>query len=145
MFYSSRMTSKALYSAHYHRQYCTLQAFEQFGALYLQNLDDKHSIPAGIRTQYLWAPSHKWTEWAVGEGEPGLNLGRRDDWCDSQTLYQCATPTPPPPLGWPSTYTPLLSIILDRDREPGSGQVAQFAALICGACPHGGTSAVLSN
>ena len=34
--------AKDLYIAHYHRQHCTLQAFEQFGALYMYNLDDKH-------------------------------------------------------------------------------------------------------
>ena len=31
--YSYRMTSRVLYSAHYHIQHSTLQAFEQFGAL----------------------------------------------------------------------------------------------------------------
>ena len=30
------------YSAQYHRQHCTLQAFEQFGALYAHNHDDKY-------------------------------------------------------------------------------------------------------
>ena len=34
-----RMTSMVLYSAHYHRQHCTLHAFEQFGALYMRNHD----------------------------------------------------------------------------------------------------------
>ena len=33
---------KVLYSAQYHRQHYTLQAFEQFGAFYMHNLDDKH-------------------------------------------------------------------------------------------------------
>ena len=36
--------SRVLYSAQYHRQHCTLQIFEQFGAQYMQNLDDKHLI-----------------------------------------------------------------------------------------------------
>ena len=40
--YSYRMTSRILYSAQYHRQHCTLQAFEQFGALYMNNPNDKH-------------------------------------------------------------------------------------------------------
>ena len=31
-----------LYSSKYHRQHCTLHAFEQFGELYMHNLDDKH-------------------------------------------------------------------------------------------------------
>ena len=37
-----RMTSRVLYSAQYHRQHCTLHAFEQFGALYMHNHDDKY-------------------------------------------------------------------------------------------------------
>ena len=36
------MTSRVLYSAQYHRQHCTLHAFEQFGALYMLNHDDKY-------------------------------------------------------------------------------------------------------
>ena len=30
-----RMTSRVLHRAQYHRQHCTLHAFEQFGALYI--------------------------------------------------------------------------------------------------------------
>ena len=37
-----RMTSRVLYSAQYHTQHCKLQAFEQFGALYMHNHDDKY-------------------------------------------------------------------------------------------------------
>ena len=37
--YSYRMTSRVLYSAQYHRQHCTLNAFEQFRTLYMHNLD----------------------------------------------------------------------------------------------------------
>ena len=33
------MTSRVLYSAQYHRQHCTLQAFKQFGTLYMHNHD----------------------------------------------------------------------------------------------------------
>ena len=29
-------------SAQYHKQHCTLHAFEQFGALYMHNHDDKY-------------------------------------------------------------------------------------------------------
>ena len=36
------MTSRALYITQYHRQLYTLQAFEQFGALYMHKLDDEH-------------------------------------------------------------------------------------------------------
>ena len=38
----SRMTSRVLYSAQYHRQHCTLHAFEQSEALYMHNHDDKY-------------------------------------------------------------------------------------------------------
>ena len=37
-----QMTSRVLYSAQYNRQHCTPQAFEQFGALYMHNHDDKY-------------------------------------------------------------------------------------------------------
>ena len=36
------MTSRVLYSAQYHKQHCTRQAFEQFGALYMHNCNDKY-------------------------------------------------------------------------------------------------------
>ena len=36
---SYQMTSRVLYSAQYHRQHCTLQAFEQLGALQKHNPD----------------------------------------------------------------------------------------------------------
>ena len=42
------MTSSVLYSVQYHRQRCTPQAFEQFGALYMHNPDDKHPIRPGF-------------------------------------------------------------------------------------------------
>ena len=36
-----------------HRQHCTLQAFEQFGALYKHNPDDKHSTqPRRLKLMY---------------------------------------------------------------------------------------------
>ena len=38
---SYRMTSRVLYNAEYHIHNCTLQIFEQFGALYVHNLYDK--------------------------------------------------------------------------------------------------------
>ena len=38
----------ALYSTQYHRQHCTFQAFEQFGALYIHNLDDEHPTWRGF-------------------------------------------------------------------------------------------------
>ena len=56
--YTIRMTSRVLYSAQYHRQYCTLQAFEQFGALYMHNHDDKYPSRSGFEpgTPKLQAP-----------------------------------------------------------------------------------------
>ena len=42
------MTSRVLYSAQYHRQHCTLHAFEQFGALYMHNHDDKYLSRPGF-------------------------------------------------------------------------------------------------
>ena len=43
-----RMTSRVLYSAQYHRRHCTLHAFEQFGALYMHNHDDKYPSRPGF-------------------------------------------------------------------------------------------------
>ena len=37
------MTARVLYSAQYHWKHCTLQAFEQFEALYMHNHDDKYT------------------------------------------------------------------------------------------------------
>ena len=55
------MTSIFFYSAQYHRQHCTPQAFEQFGALYMHNPDDKYSAPPGFEpgTSRLQAPVDK--------------------------------------------------------------------------------------
>ena len=53
-----RMTSRVLYSAQYHRQNCTLQTFEQFGALYMHNHDDKDPARPGFEpgTSRLYTP-----------------------------------------------------------------------------------------
>ena len=53
-----RMTSRVLYSAQYHRQHRTLQAFEQFGTLYVHNHDDKYPARPGFEpgTSRLHAP-----------------------------------------------------------------------------------------
>ena len=42
------MTSSALYSAQYHKQHYTLKAYGQFGALYMQKLDDEHLTQPGF-------------------------------------------------------------------------------------------------
>ena len=52
-----RMTSRVLYSAQYHRQHFTLQAFEQFGALYMHNHDDKYPARPGYETWYFQVTS----------------------------------------------------------------------------------------
>ena len=46
--YSYRMTSRVLYRAQYHKQHCTLQAFEQFGTLYMHHLVDKQPTQSGF-------------------------------------------------------------------------------------------------
>ena len=46
--YSYRMTSRVLYSAHDHKQHCTLQTFEQFGVLHMHNPDDKYPTQPGF-------------------------------------------------------------------------------------------------
>ena len=43
-----QMTSRVLYSAQYHRQHCTLHAFEQFGTLYMHNHYDKNPSRPGF-------------------------------------------------------------------------------------------------
>ena len=49
-----RITSKVLYSAQcLDRQHYTLQAFEQFGALYMHNHNDKY--PEKVQVHILWA------------------------------------------------------------------------------------------
>ena len=45
-----RMTSRVLYSAQYHKQHCTLQAFEQFWALYMHSHDDKYPARPGFES-----------------------------------------------------------------------------------------------
>ena len=52
------MTLTVLYGAQYHRQHCTLQAFEQYGALYMHNHDDKYPARPGFKpgTSMLQAP-----------------------------------------------------------------------------------------
>ena len=43
MSYSYQITPKRIHIAHYNRHRCTIQAFEQFGALYMHNRVDKHT------------------------------------------------------------------------------------------------------
>ena len=61
--YSYRMTSMVLYSTQYHRQHCTLQDFEQFGALYMHNADNairpgRDSNPVGVAPNF--EPQSDW-------------------------------------------------------------------------------------
>ena len=54
-----RMTSRVLYySVQYNRQHCTLHSFEQFGALYMHNHDDKYP-PGPDRDSNLVPPGYK--------------------------------------------------------------------------------------
>ena len=55
-----RMTSGVLYSAQYHRQHCTPQGFEQFGALYMHIMmtnirpdRDSNRVPPGYKPQSI--------------------------------------------------------------------------------------------
>ena len=79
-----RMTSRVLYSAHYHRQHCTLQAFEQFAALYMAAQPRwQISGPTGIRTWYLQITSPMQSIRISYRGRPDTSvytryLGRRD-------------------------------------------------------------------
>ena len=52
--YSYRMTSRVLNSVQYHIHQCTLEAFEQFRALYMHNLDDEHPTRPGTRPYRLY-------------------------------------------------------------------------------------------
>ena len=77
-----RMTSKVLYSAQYHRQHCTLHAFEQFGALYMHNHDDKYPSRPGFEpcTPRLQAPVD--TNELSGPATTGLTLSMRESTLD---------------------------------------------------------------
>ena len=64
--YSYLMTSRNLFSAQYHRQHYTLQLFEQFGALYMHNLDDKHPTQPGFEPSSFEPQS----DWMSHRGRP---------------------------------------------------------------------------
>ena len=46
-----RMTSRVLYSAQYHMHHCILHPFEQFGALYMHNYDNKYLARPGFEPE----------------------------------------------------------------------------------------------
>ena len=48
------MTPRVIYSAQYPRQHCKLHAFDQFGALYMHNHDDKYPPRPGFEPGTLW-------------------------------------------------------------------------------------------
>ena len=58
------ITSRVIYRAQYHLQDCTIQVFEQSGALCVHNPDYNH-LPARIRTQHLLVLIHNRTGWAI--------------------------------------------------------------------------------
>ena len=55
-----RMTSRIRYSAQYHRQHCTLHAFEQFGALYMPNHDPWSETLAQYQPNIVPTPRVCW-------------------------------------------------------------------------------------
>ena len=59
--YLLRMTSRIVCSTQYHRQQCTLRAFEQLGALFMHSHDDKYPARLGFEpgTSRLQAPVDK--------------------------------------------------------------------------------------
>ena len=60
-----RMTSRVLHRAQYHRQHYALQAFEQFGGLYMHSHDDKYPARPGFEpgTSRLQAPVDRISYW----------------------------------------------------------------------------------
>ena len=66
-----RMTPRVLDSAQYHRQNCTLHAFEQLRARYMHNHDDKY--PARKRFE----PGTSWLQAPVDMSEPSGPAGCR--------------------------------------------------------------------
>ena len=76
-----RMTSRVLYSAQYNRQHCTLQAFEQFEALYMHNHDDKYLSRPGLErgTPRLQDPVDTNEPW--GPARQYLTRSKRDSGC----------------------------------------------------------------
>ena len=100
-----RITLRVLYSAQYYTQHCTLQAFEQFGTLYMHNHDDKYPadrdlnlVPPGYKPQSIGmshraglssqdmtismkSPCRTWTDWAKSDNatEDLHNLIRRNN------------------------------------------------------------------
>ena len=63
--YCYQMTSSVLYSAQQHRRNCKFQALEQFGALYMHNLDDK--LPARPGFEHITLSEFRAT---TGSNEP---------------------------------------------------------------------------
>ena len=84
-----RMTSRVLYSAQYHRQHCTLQAFEQFGALYMHNHNDKYPAQPGFEPGTSRLPAPVDTNEPSGPGTPTWKLytGNINYREDMQTVF----------------------------------------------------------
>ena len=69
-----RMNSRVLHSAQYQRQHYTLQAFEQFGALYKHNHDDKYPARPGFETGTSRLPAPGDTNEPSGPATIGCDL-----------------------------------------------------------------------
>ena len=65
-----RTTSRVIYNAQYPRQHCPLHTFEQFGALYMHNHDNKYPARPGFGpgTSKFQAPVD-----TNGQSEPAHN------------------------------------------------------------------------
>ena len=71
-----RITSRVLYSAQYHMQHCALHAFEQFGALYMHNQNDKYPSRPGFEPG---SPRYKPQSVRMShQGRPCTSCGEHD-------------------------------------------------------------------
>ena len=101
------MNSRVLYSAQYHRQHCTLQAIEQFGALYMHNHDDKYPSPLGF--------------------EPGPTFSYKLRYIVGFVLVEMANSTNPKPTIYRNLYentgpsTSRLQAQVDTNKSSGDG------------------------
>ena len=79
--YSYQMTSRFLYSAQNHRQYRTLNAYDQFGALYMHNINYKYPTRPGFE------PSTFEFRATTGSNEP---WGPAVCWGGKSELVKCS-------------------------------------------------------
>ena len=92
------MTSRVIYSAQYHRQRCTINAFEQFRALYMHNHDDKYPVRDSNLVHPGYKPqsiriSHRGRPGRLGNARPGG--GGSFAGFPTSILHPSASPPPP--------------------------------------------------